>query len=112
MRSSESINGSMLSELKDSQMLGFVVGILAPVLGFFAYASIYTSMIRPHLTMDYFVNEMFLGTDQFQSPILSLSMIALIPLFFLFNHLNKPKTMRGMLSAMFVLAALIVVLWL
>lgn len=101
----------MSSRMKDSQLLGFLIGILAPVLGFFAYAFIYTSFIRPHLSMGFFVNDMFFGTQEYQSPILSLSMIAVVPFFFIFNALNMPKTMKGMLSAMFLLAALIVVLW-
>jgi hypothetical protein len=97
--------------MRDSQVIGVIIGFLAPALGFVAYALIYTHYIRPHLSFDFFVQDMFLGTREYQSPILSLSMIALVPFFFYFNHQNKPRIMKGMLTAMFILAALIVVLW-
>ena len=47
----------------DSLALGLILGLLAPVLGFFGYAAIYVSSIRPHLDLAYFINDLFLGNS-------------------------------------------------
>ena len=49
-----------------------VLGLLAPVLGFFGYAAIYVTSIRPHLDLAWFINDLFLGTRQYQAPVLIL----------------------------------------
>jgi hypothetical protein len=86
----------------DSLALGLVLGLLAPVLGFFGYAAIYVSSIRPHLDLAYFINDLFLGTRQYQAPVLTLSLIANLALFFLFDRLGKPRAMRGVIMATFL----------
>lgn len=94
----------------DKQAIGVVLGLLAPVLGFFAYAAIYINYIRPHMDMQFFIEDMFLGTRTYQAPILSLSLIANLALFFLLDRLSMPKAMRGVILATFIYAAAIVVL--
>ena len=94
----------------DSQRLGVVLGLLVPVLGFFGYAAIYVTGIRPHLDLNYFIHDLFLGTRQYQAPILTLSLIANLALFFLFDRLGRPKAMRGVITATFVYALVIVIL--
>jgi hypothetical protein len=94
----------------DKQVLGVALGLLAPVLGFFAYAAIYTYYIRPHMDLQFFVEEMFLGTRTYQAPILSLSLLANLALFFLLDRFSLPKAMRGVILATFIYAVAIVVL--
>lgn len=95
----------------DSVPVGVLLGLIVPVLGFFIYGYIHTTAIRPHLDLQYYIHDLFLGTRQFQAPILSLSLIANLAVFFLFNKLDRPKTMRGILIATFIYGIVIVVLW-
>ncbi len=94
----------------DSMLLGLAGGTLAPVAGFFLYAFMYVTAIRPQHDMDYFINELFIGTRQYQSPVLSLSLLANLALFFFFDKLDKPKAMRGVILATFLYGVVIVVL--
>jgi len=95
----------------DSVPVGIVLGLLVPVLGFFIYGYIHTTVIRPHLDLQFYINDLFLGTRQFQGPILSLSLIANLAVFFLFNRLRMAETMRGILISTFLYGIVIVVLW-
>ncbi|HQV52486.1 MAG: hypothetical protein IPI00_02600 [Flavobacteriales bacterium] len=96
----------------DSLRLGLITGLLVPLLGFVIYATMYVTGIRPHLTFSYFVNDLFLGTRTYQSPVLSLSLIANLPLFFWYDRKEMPKAMRGVILASFVYAVVVVALWL
>lgn len=91
----------------DSVQVGFILGLLAPVLGFFAYGGMYVTAIRPWHDIQWFVNDMFLGTDEFRTRIVSISLIADAFLFFLFDRLEKNKAMRGVIMAMLVYGAYI-----
>ncbi len=90
--------------------LGVITGLLAPVGGFFLYATIYTTAIRPHHDLAYFINDLFLGTRQFQAPVLSLSLLANLALFFIFDRYDRPQAMRGVILATFIYGVAIVVL--
>ncbi len=94
----------------DSQATGLVAGLIMPVLGFYLYGLIHTTWIRPHLDMSFFIHDLFLGTRQFQAPILSLSLIANLVPFFLFDRQWMHKAMRGVVIATFIYGAVIVVL--
>lgn len=92
----------------DSVPVGFILGLFAPVLGFFAYGGMYVTAIRPWHDIDWFVNDMFLGTSEFRTRIVSISLIADAFLFFLFDRLDKHKAMRGVIMAMLAYALYIV----
>ena len=94
----------------DSLPYGVVLGLLAPVLGFFAYATIYVTSIRPHLDLPFFISDLFLGTREYQGPVLSLSLLANLALFFWFDRTDRYKSMRGVIGATFLYAAVIVML--
>ena len=91
----------------DSQLAGMLAGLLMPFAGFFIYGLIHTTLMRPHLDLTFFIHDLFLGTR----PILSLSLIANLPLFFLFDKFNMYKAMRGVIMATLIYGAAIVVLW-
>ena len=84
----------------DSVWLGFIVGLLAPVLGFFAYGGMYVTAIRPWHDIEWFVNDLFLGSPEYRTRIVSISLIADAFLFFLFDRLHKHRAMRGVILAM------------
>lgn len=95
----------------DSQAVGIACGLLAPVIGFLLYGLTYVTAIRPHLYFREFVHDIFLGTHEYQSPILSLSLIANLPIFFFFDHRDMHKAMRGVIMASFAYGIVIIVLW-
>jgi hypothetical protein len=94
----------------DSMLFGIITGLLAPVAGFFLYGAMYVTAIRPHHDLAWFVNDLFIGTRQYQSPVLSLALIANLALFFLYDRFGWHLAMRGVILATFIHGALIVVL--
>ena len=84
----------------DSRLTGFILGVLAPVLGFLAYAGIYVTAIRPHHDLAWFVNDLFLGTPEYRPRVVSLTLIADAALFFLFDRKDMHRAMRGVILAM------------
>jgi hypothetical protein len=95
----------------DSQAIGIVTGLIAPVFGFLGYGLLYVSAIRPHLGLSEFVQDIFFGTREYQSPILSLSLIANLPLFFWYDRRDMYKAMRGVILASFIHGVIIIALW-
>lgn len=95
----------------DDRALGLVTGLSAPVVGFLVYGLIYTELMHPHLDLGYFIHDLFLGTRRFQAPVLTLSLIADVPLFFLYDKLGRFEAMRGVVVSMFLYGALIIALW-
>lgn len=92
----------------DSIATGLLLGLLAPLLGFAAYGGIYVTAIRPHHDFHWFVHELFLGTDEYRTRIVSLSLIADAFLFFAFDRFGMHRAMRGVIFAMIAYAAYIV----
>lgn len=92
----------------DSVRTGLVLGLLAPVLGFFAYGGMYVTAIKPWHDISWFVQDLFLGTSEFRTRIVSISLIADAFLFFVLDRVGKPKAMRGVIFAMMVYALYIV----
>jgi amino acid permease len=88
--------------------MGFVLGMLAPLLGFAAYGGIYVTAIRPHFDFPWFVNDLFLGTAEFRPRVASLSLIADAVLFFLFDRKDMHKAMQGIIMAMLAYGVYIV----
>ncbi len=48
----------------DSLPTGFILGLIAPVLGFFAYGTMYVNANRPWYDQECLVNDLFLGTSE------------------------------------------------
>lgn len=94
----------------DSVPLGFILGLLAPALGFLGYGALYVTAIRPFYDMHWFINDLFLGTPEYRAPVLSLSLIADAVLFFLLDRYDRHRTMRGVIGAMLLYGIVITVL--
>lgn len=96
----------MKSKRYDKTILGFVIGLVLPVIGFILYG-VYWSW-KFFRTFSYFVNDVFLGTPTFRSSIMSLSLlINLIP-FFIFLRKERYYSARGVLAAVFVYVPFVV----
>ena len=94
----------------DSMWPGVILGLIVPIGGFLFYATMYVTAIRPQHELSYFINDLFLGTRQYQAPVLSLSLLANLALFFIFDHFGKHKAMRGVILATLIYGVAIVVL--
>ncbi|MBL7981896.1 MAG: hypothetical protein JNL52_08825 [Flavobacteriales bacterium] len=94
----------------DSQATGVLLGLFAPLIGFMVYATMYVTAIRPHLDLPFFINDLFLGTREYQAPVLSLSLVANLALFFLLDRWDLYKAMRGVILATMIYGLLIVLL--
>ncbi len=94
----------------DSTTTGLVVGLLMPVAGFFLYGLIHITWVRPVMDLHGFVHDLFFGTRDNQAPIISLSLIANLAPFFLFDRRDMHKAMRGVITATLVYGIAIVVL--
>ncbi len=92
----------------NSVSTGFLLGFFAPVLGFFAYGGMYVTAIRPWHDIQWFVNDLFLGTTEFRTRIMSISLIADAALFFLLDRFGKQRAMRGVILAMLLYGLYIV----
>jgi len=96
----------MKSKRFNKTSIGFVIGLLLPVLGFVIYGSYWSWKFNRMFS--YFVNEVFLGTPTFRSSILALSLlINLIP-FFIFIRSDRMLAARGILAAVFVYVPFVV----
>ena len=93
----------------DSVVLGMVLGLIFPVFGFFGYGAMYVTAIRPQHDMHWFVHDLFLGTGEFRSRILSLSLIADAFLFFAFDRFERYRSMRGVIAAMLLYAIAVII---
>ena len=93
----------------DRFWVGFVAGLIAPVRGFFGYGAIYVTSLHPEYDITWFVTDLFMGTPSLRAPVLSLSLIADAVLFFLLDARDLYKAMRGVIGAMFLYGALILI---
>ncbi len=94
----------------NSRRTGYILGLLAPVLGVLGYGLIYTTAIRPMYDMQWFLVDMFFGTVKYTSSILSISLIADAFLFFWFDRRDRHASMRGVILAMLTYGLVIVAL--
>jgi len=77
----------------DHPILGIAIGLFGVVLGYFAFASIFTW--KENLPMTSFFEEVFLRMEDFQSRILSFAALADIGLFYLFLKKEMYRTCKG-----------------
>ena len=87
---------------KDSVFLGLILGIIAPVIGFWLY---YWTQFSDRYRPAGFVR--FITSVKLLSPIISLSLIANLLLFFIFIWLRWDRSSKGVLMATFAYAGVI-----
>jgi hypothetical protein len=94
----------------DNVRAGLVAGLLAPLLGLFLYAVLTVTVFHPQLELGFFLRRMVFGIRGNIAPVLSLSLLSDVVLFFAFDRKRMLKAMRGVIGAMLVYGAVIVLL--
>ena len=85
----------------DSMVLGFLLGVISPIIGFFIYYFAEYS----YMTMRGFVNYLVLG--QVYTPLISLCVVANLPVFYIFLRMDKYYSARGIILSTFLYAGLV-----
>ena len=88
----------------DSVWIGLIIGLLFPVLSSYIYGKLNFKT----LNFSEFIHQIIMVHKITQ--LLSLSLVGNIAVFFLFNWRNYLYSMRGMLIATFIYAAVVVIL--
>lgn len=94
----------------DTVRTGLIAGLIAPMLGLFLYSLLTVTLLRPELELGFFLRGMVFGIRGNIAPVLSLCLLADVALFFAFDQKRMMKAMRGVIGAMFVYGAVIVLL--
>lgn len=94
----------------DNVRFGYLLGLAAPALGLLAYATLIATSIRPELELGFVLRNMLLGIRGNIAPTLSLSLLADVVLFFVFDRRRMLKAMRGVVGALLTYGAVIVLL--
>ena len=94
----------------DTVRTGILAGLIAPLLGLLLYSVFTVTVTRPELELDFFLRGMVFGIRGNIAPVLSLSLLTDVALFFAFDKKRMLKAMRGVIGAMFVYGAVIVLL--
>lgn len=92
----------------DELKFGLLIGLFAPVIGFIIYG--FSWSMYWNRTFSYFFNDVFLGLQNFQSSILSLSLLMNLLPFFIFIRSERYRSARGVLAAIFVYVPFVVYL--
>ncbi len=87
----------------DNQLLGFIVGLIAPLIGVYVYYKI----IRLGMDFSTFVN--LVKQMHLTSKVLSLGALANLIVFLIFISLKLDKFSRGIVIATFVYAVIILI---
>jgi hypothetical protein len=80
--------------------IGIVIALLGLVISFFGFG-LYWSKVN-NTSLDYYINEVFLGMNFFQDSILTLSVLFDIVLFALFYQLKHYKLCKGILLVVLI----------
>lgn len=103
MRINEMYQMKVLEFLKsDKTSFGFVIGVIAPFLGFYIY---YQLEFADHVSLRAFIK--FISSPGLLSKVISLSVLINLPLFFFFIMKKRDLSARGVLTATFIFAAII-----
>ncbi len=94
----------------DKVQVGLVAGLVAPLLGLFIYSVLTVTVFHPQLELGFFLRRMVFGIRGNIAPVLSLCLLADVVLFFAFDQKRMLKAMRGVIAAMLVYGAVIVLL--
>lgn len=94
----------------DSVRAGVIAGLIAPALGLLLYSVFTVTVLRPELELGFFLRGMVFGIRGNIAPVLSLSLLTDVALFFAFDRKRMLKAMRGVIGAMLIYGALIVLL--
>lgn len=89
----------------DNIWIGMAAGAVGAVLGFVLFGLGFAQI--NNCTFSYFYNDVFMGVSDFQSRIVTFSMLIDVVLFFIFLRINMLEFAKG-LMAVLVLSVLVV----
>ena len=92
----------------NNQALGLLIGLFCPILGFVIYGTGWG--LFHGRSFSYFYNYVFIGTPQFQSAIISLSILINLLPFFIFVRTDRLRAARGVLASLFVYMPVVIYL--
>lgn len=92
----------------DKFWIGFVVGLLGALFGFFAFGWFWA--LSEGVTFSYFFNDVFIGTGFFQDKIVTISILFDVVLFYFFMRANWLNMCKGILGV--VVLSVPVAVWL
>lgn len=90
----------MKSKRYNTVKFGLLMGLIGPVIGFIIYGLYWSWNFQK--TFAYFVNDLFIGTPDLRSSILSLSLLMNLVPFFVFLKTDRFKGARGVMLAVFL----------
>lgn len=93
----------------DRFIVGFILGLIGIIAGFLVFGFFWK--LANGTTMDYFVNEVFLGTGFYQSKIITVSVLMDVLLFFIFMQFNWLKLCKGLLGVIILSVIAVIYYW-
>jgi hypothetical protein len=91
---------------RDHPGLGFVLGLIAPVVGFFIF---YLLQFLPHGQSLAAYFRLFVQQHFLIPKVMSLSLLANAIIFFIYTQQRKDQTARGILAATLIYAVIIII---
>lgn len=98
----------MKKQIIDKFWVGIVTGLLGAVVGFLLFG--YGFAWKNDMTFSAFLEDVFFGVSDFQSRIVTFSMLIDVVLFFIFIRKNYQEFCKGLLAVLVI--SVIVVAWL
>ncbi len=95
--------------LPDHFGLGVLLGLLCAVLGFWGFGQYWR--LANDTDFYYFVDKVFLGTDIYQTKIITVSMVPIVIGFYLCQRVEKYRLCGGMMMVLVAGAIVAAVLW-
>tara|TARA_B100000768_G_C11282909_1_gene379781 strand:- start:2968 stop:3285 length:318 start_codon:yes stop_codon:yes gene_type:complete len=90
----------------DHPIVGIGAGILGTIAGF-AAMTVWWSLANG-TSMDYFIQDVFLGSNLYKDSILTISVLFNVGLFWVCLQLNLEKLAKGILAVIFISVPLII----
>ena len=90
----------------DTFLGGFSIGMLGNIAGFYLIALIWAIVNK--MSVQYFVDEIFLGSDLFKDKILTVSALLNVVIFYFANRAEYFKMVRGLIAAVLIMVPFII----
>lgn len=84
----------------DNFWVGFILGLIGAVIGFFLYGLIWSNVNGQ--TLAYFVNDVFIGTSFLTDKLVTISVLFDVLLFFIFMKFNWYNLCKGLLAVVII----------
>ena len=93
----------------DNMWVGLGVGVAGALFGFLIFAAGFS--LFNHISIREFITDIFLGVQDFQSRIITFSMLADVVLFFVLLKKNYLNLCKGIMAVMVISVAVVAMLY-